>query len=159
MYAYRRLKTDHPDWAHLESLDRLRARFLSYVVLHSGLIGCWIWRGQAETYGKFAMDDGTEWRASRASYHLFVGAIPLGADILHVCDVYGCVCPWHLRPGTDADNVKDRQSRNRSRGRHSTTPKVLVQPLTDKEFLEKYVTDPAMILKLIASIEPALRPQ
>lgn len=156
-YAYRRPSTDHPDWAHLTPRDRLRLRFLSYVSLPSGIFGCWVWRGDALRYGKFTMDDGKPWKASRAAYQLFVGTIPPGADILHLCDCPGCVCPWHLRPGSDTDNVSDRQRRGRSRGRNSVSPPVSTEPLSDWGFLEKHITDPAKILALLDQIQAVLR--
>lgn len=85
-----------------------RARFMSYVTQGTG---CWLWTGRLGTggYAYFAMKcaDG-RWRprrAHRVAYELFVGPIPDGLALDHMCEVRHCVNPDHLRPSTWRDNT------------------------------------------------------
>jgi len=41
------------------------------------------------------------------------GPIPPGMIIMHICDTPACVNPAHLRLGTQAENVKDRDQKGR----------------------------------------------
>ena len=72
---------------------------------------CWLWLGNKDNlgYGRFAVIGGSRSAlAHRIAYRLFKGAIPEGKLILHKCNNASCVCPDHLRFGTDADNAKDK---------------------------------------------------
>lgn len=68
--------------------------------------GCWIWTASGfwDGYGKFHLD-GKSVRAHRASYELFVGPIPDGLVIDHLCRVPRCVNPQHLEPVTVRENT------------------------------------------------------
>lgn len=74
--------------------------------------GCHEWTGYrdpATGYGSFARkrDDGT-WApttAHRASYELYVGPIPAGLVLDHLCRNRGCVNPDHLEAVTQRTNV------------------------------------------------------
>jgi hypothetical protein len=57
--------------------------------------------------------DGRRERAHRASYSLFVGAIPEGMVVRHKCDNPPCVNPRHLQVGTLGDNNQDTWDRGR----------------------------------------------
>ena len=97
----------------MESMDtKLSNRFFSK--LDKTPSGCWEWNAgkNAAGYGVFCYS-GKSMLAHRASYIIFSGDIPEGNHILHSCDNPACVNPEHLRPGTDADNVADKMSRNR----------------------------------------------
>lgn len=52
--------------------------------------------------------------AARAFWILTEGPIPDGLKVLHHCDNGDCTKRSHLYLGTDADNARDRESRNRS---------------------------------------------
>jgi hypothetical protein len=75
---------------------------------------CWPWRGGTKNgYGYFHPRDesapngfGTT-RAYRWSYQHFVGPIPAGHDVHHVCYNRLCVNPKHLRAATRRANVLD----------------------------------------------------
>lgn len=95
----------------------MRDRFLARVAATA--CGCWEWQGwTAHGYGYFRHDDGTDWRAHRASYSLLVGPIPEGFCVLHSCDNRRCVNPEHLWVGTASDNMRDCVQKGRHGNQH-----------------------------------------
>lgn len=92
--------------------DRIRAN----VVIAEN--GCWLWVLGTDRAGYARIQIGDRWTlAHRASYETFVGPIPDGLDLDHVChsndqDCSGgkcvhrrCVNPGHLEPVTSAENT------------------------------------------------------
>ena len=78
--------------------------------------GCWLWRGAHLTNGYCAFSvklaDG-RWRhttAHRVAYELYVGKIPAGFWIDHLCRNHGCVNPSHLEAVTPKVNTSRGQS-------------------------------------------------
>lgn len=71
--------------------------------------GCWLWMGSTlpSEYGTFHVPRkrGPAY-AHRFSYEHFVGTIPDGLDIDHLCRVRCCVNPQHLEPVTRAENMR-----------------------------------------------------
>ena len=76
---------------------------------------CWLWTGTKNDagYGIFLMPGERPVRAHRYAYEFFVGPIPDGKIIMHVCDNPPCVNPGHLRIGTKAENNRDASNRRR----------------------------------------------
>ncbi len=68
--------------------------------------GCWLWTGcRSNGYGQL------HWKAKnlpahRLSYEAFVGPIPAGLQIDHLCRVHACVNPAHLEPVTQRENSR-----------------------------------------------------
>jgi hypothetical protein len=90
----------------------VRVRLLKHVKIDP-VTGCWMWqRGKCPRgYGKVAVRLGPHQvvtrLAHRVSYEEFVGHIPDGLVVRHLCHVPGCVNPEHLAVGTQQDNADD----------------------------------------------------
>lgn len=59
-------------------------------------------------YGRFTYDK-QPYRAHVASHTIFKGVVPAGLNVLHMpgCLARACVAPFHLRLGTQKENVED----------------------------------------------------
>lgn len=67
---------------------------------------CWIWQLGSDRHGYGRMKvSGKEMLAHRASYEAFVGKIPEGLTIDHLCRVPLCVNPSHLEPVSNKENI------------------------------------------------------
>lgn len=81
---------------------------------------CWLWRAAKSSngYGMFAIATNKATTAHRWSYTHFVGPIPRGHQIDHLCGVHECVNPAHLEAVTPSENtLRDRATRRRARAR------------------------------------------
>jgi hypothetical protein len=73
--------------------------------------GCWLWLASISNNGYGQITSGyvldgdrrTRW-AHRVSYETFVGRIPEGLDLDHLCRVRSCINPQHLEPVTRSEN-------------------------------------------------------
>ena len=68
--------------------------------------GCWLWTANTHTqgYGKIKIAKKTM-LAHRVSYELYVGKIPDGLHIDHLCRQTACVNPHHLEAVTKRENT------------------------------------------------------
>lgn len=66
---------------------------------------CWLWKDSSSIgrYGEFKVS-GRSVLAHRWSYEHFIGRIPGGMEIDHLCRVTNCVRPDHLQPVTGREN-------------------------------------------------------
>jgi len=100
--------------SHIEAADR----FLKFVIKSDvrcitipGLTKeksyCWDWLGSTtrKDYGRFWYIDKAV-RAHRFSYELYVGKIPYGLVIDHLCRNEWCVNPKHLEAVTSGENTR-----------------------------------------------------
>ncbi len=69
--------------------------------------GCWLWNGalNLQGYGNLYVR-GTNRQAHRVAYELYVGAIPPGLELDHLCRMPCCVNPSHLEPVTHQVNMR-----------------------------------------------------
>lgn len=79
-------------------------RFLAKVLVGDE---CWSWVGARTSNGYGNFWDGQHYvGAHRYAYQLFVGLIPDGLGLDHLCRVRECVRPSHLEPVTQKENVR-----------------------------------------------------
>lgn len=92
----------------------LDARFAAKV-RHDPATGCLLWTAAVDKdgYGRFKTDTWTVSQAHRWAWEQENGPVPRGLVVRHTCDVPACVQPAHMRLGTHADNVRDREERGR----------------------------------------------
>jgi hypothetical protein len=69
--------------------------------------GCWVWTAHTHDlgYGRMRVD-GKDWLAHRWSYEHYIGWIPKGLVIDHLCRVRCCVNPKHLQPVKQRENCR-----------------------------------------------------
>lgn len=76
-------------------------RFLNLAVLSEG---CWPWAGNRNRKG-YGMFHGTKaMSAHKWAYTYWVGPVPEGLQLDHLCRNRGCVNPAHLEPVTNREN-------------------------------------------------------
>jgi hypothetical protein len=119
--------------------------------------GCWEWTASFARggYGQFftSVKDGREWyRAHRFSYIAHKGDIPEGMVVMHECDNPRCVNPDHLRLGTQADNVKDRDEKGRGAFRktthHNDVAAIKASNKSNRELAAEFGCSPAHIWRI-----------
>ncbi|GHD70243.1 hypothetical protein GCM10010317_077140 [Streptomyces mirabilis] len=96
----------------LRVFDRMTKLFREAPCLAKGLsLPCWQWTGTINRggYGRISIkfDDG--WRpcsVHRVAYQIFIGPIPDGLELDHLCRVRHCCNPWHLEPVTKTVNIR-----------------------------------------------------
>ncbi len=91
-------------WAISSPIERFEAK----VDRVSSATGCWLWTAQVDLhgYGQFWADPETGGvKAHRWSYEHFVGPIPDGLSLDHLCRNPPCVNPAHLEPVTTRENL------------------------------------------------------
>lgn len=73
--------------------------------------GCWLWEGKCNNagYGRLGRQF-----VHRLAYEVWIGPIPEGVKVDHVCNVRKCLNPLHLRLATTSQNT--RWAIRRSRG-------------------------------------------
>lgn len=113
---YRRLRR-HGDADHVERVVHLGSpeeRFWKKVDKHGAVpthlpvLGeCWLWKGyiRPDGYGEFG-PAGRMVHAYRWGYEQFVGPVPAGYELDHLCRNPACVRPSHLQPVTHAENMR-----------------------------------------------------
>ena len=79
--------------------------------LHSRLVAdgdCWIYTGYTDRrgYGKASDGHGTPRLAHRLTYEFYVGPVPPGLELDHLCRRPACCNPAHLDPVTHLVNVQ-----------------------------------------------------
>lgn len=84
----------------------LAQRFWSKADTSGGPDSCWPWTAALSSHGYgHLMVDGRTLGAARLAYRLFIGLIPEGLTIDHLCRNRACVNPAHLEAVTNRDNI------------------------------------------------------
>lgn len=87
----------------------LKESFWNHVVPEPNT-GCWLWTGELKPsgYARFTIcRDGKKkkFAAHRFAYEVFIGPIPSGLQIDHLCRVRSCINPLHLEAVTQRENL------------------------------------------------------
>lgn len=78
------------------------------IVMH-GKNECWRWRGAHDSHGYGKADAGSlgkSYSAHKVAYMTFVGPVPFGHQLDHLCGNRWCCRPSHLEPVTPETNVR-----------------------------------------------------
>ena len=99
--------------------DKLLVRFLSFIEFREtgGLDGrpCWEWRDGSGLQGRGRFwAAGQNWMAYRIAYEIWIGPIPYGLHLDHLCRNPPCVNPDHLEPVTHAENMRRGERANKT---------------------------------------------
>jgi hypothetical protein len=80
-------------------------RFLEKIE-HDEETGCLLWTAYIDRsgYGRFHGEPGRAVLAHRYAYEEWIGPIPEGMHLDHLCRVRRCVNPWHLEVVTPYEN-------------------------------------------------------
>jgi len=82
--------------------------------------GCWPWQGPLRNgYGYIHLSRDKKVAAHRWTYELFVGPIPEGLTLDHLCRNRSCVKPTHLEPVTNRVNILRGESLSARRARQT----------------------------------------
>jgi hypothetical protein len=107
-----------PRRTYTDDADQIR----SNVVVDAG--GCWIWQLACidKGYGRITVRKRI-YSAHRFSYTTFVGPIPEGLTIDHLCGVRPCVNPDHLEPVSQrVNNLRSPHTLNSQNARKTHCP-------------------------------------
>lgn len=107
----------HPLWVIKKLLDRITP-----VLVVAPLGECWVWvaRTNRNGYGRM-YHEGSEKMAHRLCYEAFVGPIPEGYILDHLCRTRCCINPAHLEPVTHSENTLRGQAKLFGRDLHPFT--------------------------------------
>lgn len=105
----RRAPTRPPGWKYPERKTKPPLLRFFEKVLIDPVNQCWLWLGATNPGGYGDLFPGRGRRrqsAHRFSYETFIGNVPTGLDLDHLCRVRSCVNPWHLEPTTRKENLR-----------------------------------------------------
>jgi HNH endonuclease len=108
-------------------------RFEEKYIVHPET-GCWLWAASLFPKG-YPSFNGV--RGHRWSYEYFIGKIPKGLQLDHLCKVKNCVNPKHLEPVTNLENNrrseltlagKNRRKTHCPKGHEYTSDNIYIRP-------------------------------
>ena len=84
----------------------LRERVLRRLVIEPGT-GCLLWTGALRKgYGEVSVGGNKTREVHQLMYEWFVGPVPEGLELDHLCRVRRCASPAHLEAVTHAENMR-----------------------------------------------------
>lgn len=118
-----------------------KGKKLTYEIVESG---CWEVNSHKSTSaGYFRIKiDGVGIMGHRYMYEKLIGPIPEGLFLRHLCNNSKCVNPEHLKPGTQKENMEDREKAgNTIKGVDKPNCKLTEQQVIEIRHLLKTHTD------------------
>lgn len=107
--------------------------------------GCWLWNGNIDKNGYGLLHTGghrgRKVFAHRASYECFIGSIPHGLVLDHLCKNVSCVNPEHLQPVHQGTNAR----RGIAKIDYTTLQYIIASPKLNKEIAVEVGLDPSTI--------------
>lgn len=90
---------------HCKRYSDIKDRLMERVFLTPD--GCWLWKlsTNRDGYGQMKFD-GRNLLAHRVAFEVFVGPIPDGLHLDHLCRVRSCCNPEHLEPVSATENSR-----------------------------------------------------
>lgn len=113
-------------YGHMTKRGRPRTpphqRFIQHITFEPNT-GCWLYTLSPHRHGYCVVGAGKErMMAHRFAYASFVGPIPEGMEIDHICGVRSCCNPSHLKLATRAENAdRRRQAQKHCKNGHAFT--------------------------------------
>lgn len=93
--------------------------------------GCWVWQMSPtkEGYGQAsrAFEHGYDVLAHRLAHVMYIGPVPAGKIVRHLCHNRMCCNPKHIEAGTYKDNTDDNRRDARPIGRERLTPEDVLE--------------------------------
>ena len=137
-------------------------KFLKRIVIDAN--GCWIFQGSVKKIGLsygWVSYKGTQMNAHRASWIEANGAIPVGLNVCHKCDVPQCINPEHLFLGTQRENIidmwnKGRHPRNNLGGENNRASKLTLEQVREIRFMLSQNIKQQIIGKKFKVSQPAI---
>lgn len=113
---------------------------------------CWFWTGFLRGgYGRMKDETGRLTEAHRVSYECFVGKIPEGLVLDHLCRNRDCVNPEHLEPVTTKENIRRG---NTGKGQRSEAHKKAVSDANKRRFEDPVKLEAQRNIIKMASLSP-----
>lgn len=81
---------------------------LAHPYIVNAATGCWEWQGHidANGYGRASVGPSRSKQAHIVYYERYVGSIPKGLEVDHICRCRRCVNPAHLEAVTRTENIR-----------------------------------------------------
>lgn len=132
----------------MEISEKAKSRFWKKVVKtpNIGNPECWNWTGASAGLHGGLWFNGKIIRAHRFSYMLHKGEIKDGLVIMHTCDNYKCVNPYHLIAGTQRENMMDCLAKGRHHCQKKNTNFVRGEGVKQSKLTESKVVLIRMLL-------------
>ena len=124
--------------------------------------GCLLWegstvrqrRGKNQIYGNVRLN-GKMVKTHRVAYEAAYGAIPVGAHVLHRCDVGLCCNPKHLFLGDNSTNVADKVAKDRGKKKLSHAKAMEIHAMRKNGMAQKRIgklmgVDPSTVSRILA---------
>jgi hypothetical protein len=88
-------------------MQMTRLEYFEEKYMPEPMSGCWLWFASDDGNGYGAFWNGKAMiKAYRWAYEYFIGKVPIGLELDHLCENKMCVNPKHLEPVTHLENVR-----------------------------------------------------